>query len=146
MKKEKPFVVRYFNWMGDDIGWIFLFFLLPLLILVFSICYHYQAFTFWLKIGIPTIILAEIIYFQYAKYKEGADGYDLFGLKLMSIGLALQTVAFYIILPYYVIKIIPKIPYETIWKPLLMLVGVIGLIVSYFVINIWIGKKIGGKK
>jgi len=147
-KEKKGFFIRYFD---DFLGGAFEMtggmagmplIVLPLIILIYTFYKFYNIQLFWIIFGISFLILAEIIYLQFAKYRKG----NLIGWKIAAVFGALQVISLGLFLPFWIIKWLTKVPYNKIWIPCLVVIGIIGLIVFYFWINVMIGKKVRKNK
>ena len=144
-KKKKGFFIRYFNdFWGGTIGdtlkvlTIVPFAFIPLGFLLFTF-YKFHSFPlFWIIFGVLFLILAEIMYLQFAKYYKG----NLIGWKIGAVFGALHIISLWLFIPFWIIKWLTKVPYNKIWLPCTIVLAILGLIVLYFWINVMIGKKI----
>ncbi len=144
-KKEKQdFFVYYFNdffdKVTDYIGGIgvFLIIFLPIVILTITIYNFHNILLFWFMLAGATLILAEIIYLQFAKTFKG----NLIGWKILGILGALQIIGMWLLIPFWIIKSLTKLPFNKIWLPCLIFIIIAGVIVLYFWLNIIIGRKV----
>lgn len=143
-KKKKGFFIKYFD---DFFGSIFNKIevlamiptvILPLAILIITISKFYTFQLFWIIFGVSFLILAEIIYLQFAKHWKGS----LIGWKIAAVFGALHIIALWLFLPFWIIKWLTKVPYNKIWIPCSIVISIVALVLLYFWINVMIGKKV----
>ena len=145
MKKEKKgcFAIYFDDWFNEVMdatsGMLaFSLIILPLVILGITLFEFYNVPLFWFIFVPLTLILSEIIYIQFVKAFKGS----ILGWKFLGILGALQVISLGLLTPFWIIKLITKVPYNKIWIPCCIVISIVGVIILYFWINVMIGKKV----